>query len=259
MELFYRELGEGAPIVVLHGVFGTSDNWLTTSKGLAENHKVYLLDLRNHGQSFHSDIFTYDAMAEDVKNFIANHHIVNPVILGHSMGGKVAMQYARNYDDFSKLIVVDISPRFYKRHHDDILTGLNSLDLNAITTRQQADEQLSAHVPELGVRQFLLKNLYRNEENKFAWRLNLKVLTDKIDVVGEALPEDTRISKPALFIRGGLSRYIQEKDEVLIRRLFADVQIRTVEGAGHWVQAEKPREFVEVVKEFLGENQVLQA
>jgi esterase len=251
MSLYYRELGHGDPMVIMHGVFGTSDNWLTTSKGLSENNKIYLLDLRNHGQSFHSDVFDYKVMSEDLNQFLTEKNINNPVVLGHSMGGKVAMQYARDFNNYRKLIIVDISPRYYGRHHDDILKGLNSLDLKNLHTRQEADQALAAYVPELGVRQFLLKNLYRTEKNEFAWRLNLPVITEKIDAIGEALNEETRILKPALFIRGGASKYIQEKDEALIRKIFVDVRIETIAGAGHWVQAEKPKEFVDVVRKFI--------
>lgn len=251
MGLYFRELGQGAPIIIMHGVFGTSDNWLTTSKGLSENNKIFLLDLRNHGQSFHSNDFNYEVMAGDVDASLREKNIHAPILIGHSMGGKVAMHYAAHYSNYSKLIVVDISPRYYKKHHDAILTGLNALDLPSLHTRQAADEALSHYVPELGVRQFLLKNLYRNGANEFAWRLNLPVITAKIENIGEALDENVRITKPTLFIKGGLSRYIQEKDEELIHRIFSNVRIETIEGSGHWVQAEKPAEFVALVKKFI--------
>jgi esterase len=251
MSLYFRELGEGDPIVIMHGVFGTSDNWLTVSKSLSEGFKIYLLDLRNHGQSFHSNEFNYEVMSQDLDKFLREQNILDPVIIGHSMGGKVAMKFACDYTNYSKLIVVDISPRYYKRHHDEILKGLNALPLDSLSTRQEADQMLSGFVAEQGVRQFLLKNLYRDENNKFAWRLNLPVITEKIDDVGEALDEHVRIDKPTLFIKGSASRYIKEADEVLIRKIFSNVQIETIEGAGHWVQAEKPKEFAEAVRRFL--------
>jgi pimeloyl-ACP methyl ester carboxylesterase len=149
------------------------------------------------------------------------------------------------------MVVVDISPRYYKRHHDSILNGLKSIDLSNLKTRQEADAQLSKFEPDFGVRQFLLKNLYRDEQNEFHWRINLPVISDNIDNVGEALDEKIRISKPALFIKGSKSHYIMEADEVLIKKIFSDARIETVEDAGHWVQAEKPKEFLEKINAFL--------
>ncbi len=254
MNLYYRELGEGnPPIVILHGVFGSCDNWLTVSKGLAESNKIYLLDARNHGQSPHSDEFNYDVMADDLHEFIQQYQLVNPVIIGHSMGGKTVMRFAVKYpDSFSKMIVVDISPRYYTPHHQSVLAGLSAIPLDSIQTRQEADDILKTFEPELGVRQFLLKNLYRNDQNKFSWRMNFEIIKNKIETIGEALSEGSKITKPTLFVRGANSKYIQEKDITLIRSIFSDVRIATVEGSGHWVQAEKPKEFLEVVKEFLG-------
>jgi esterase len=255
MDLYYRELGSGSPpIVVLHGVFGSSDNWLTVSKGFAENHQVYLLDARNHGQSPHSDDFSYDIMADDLYHFIQQQQLQAPIVVGHSMGGKTVMTFAAKYPEaFSKIIVVDISPRYYKPHHQSILAGLSAIPLEQLQSRQEADEILKEFEPALGVRQFLLKNLYRNAENNFAWRMNFEVIKNKIETIGEALDETARIAKPALFVRGANSRYIQEKDEALIHTIFQQASIVTIEGAGHWVQAEKPLEFLEAVKSFIDE------
>jgi len=147
--------------------------------------------------------------------------------------------------------VVDISPRYYPPHHQSIIAGLSAIPVDTLQTRQEADDILKNFEPELGVRQFLLKNLYRNEQNGFSWRMNFEVIKNKIENIGEALDANAKISKPALFVRGSNSRYIQEKDEILIRQIFSDVKIETVEGAGHWVQAEKPKEFLEVVKKFI--------
>lgn len=253
MNLYHRELGENnTPIVILHGVFGSCDNWLTVSKGLAETNKVYLLDARNHGQSPHSDEFNYSVMAEDLYEFIQQENLVNPIIIGHSMGGKTVMKFAVKYPDaFSKMVVVDISPRYYTPHHQSILAGLSAIPVNNLQSRQEADDILKTFEPELGVRQFLLKNLYRTEDNKFAWRMNFEVIKNKIENIGEALDVGAKISKPTLFVRGERSNYIREKDIELINTIFSDVTIETVEGAGHWVQAEKPKEFLEKVKAFL--------
>jgi esterase len=252
MKLFCRELGKGKPIVVLHGVFGSSDNWLTPAKFLASNYKLYLLDQRNHGQSPQSDEFNNQVMANDLKEFIDEHQIKDPVVMGHSMGGKVAMTFAAEYQQMiSKLIIVDIAPKYYPPHHKKILEGLNSIDRENLKSRQEADVQLAKYEDNIGVRQFLLKNLYRNDKGEFSWRINLPVITEKIDNVGEALDENIKIEIPTLFIRGSESNYIQEKDEGMINKRFSDVRIETIEGAGHWVHAEKTEEFVEVVKEFI--------
>jgi esterase len=253
MNLYYRELGEGnPPIVILHGVFGSSDNWLTVSKGLAETHKIYLLDARNHGQSPHTDEFNYDIMADDLFEFINQHQLVKPIIIGHSMGGKTVMKFALKYPGaFSKMVVVDISPRYYKPHHQTIIAGLSAIPIDNLKTRQEADDILKTFEPELGVRQFLLKNIYRNDDNGFSWRMNFEVIKNKIENIGEALNKGTKITKPTLFVRGSNSKYIQEEDIQLIHTIFSNVSIVTVEGSGHWVQAEKPKEFLEAVKKFL--------
>ena len=217
MKLNYKVLGAGEPILILHGVFGSLDNWMTVGKILAENYKVFLLDLRNHGDSFHDEEFTYDAMVKDLVTFIKDEKIKDATILGHSMGGKVAMKFAVNHPDlFDRLIVVDISPRAYPSHHGTILEGLKSIDLKNTGSRKEADDQLSKSIKEKGVRQFLLKNLTRDEENNFKWKLNLPVIANAIENVGEGL-EDQRVSdKPTLFIRGGNSDYIQNQDNIAI-------------------------------------------
>jgi esterase len=252
MKLFYRELGTGSPIVILHGVFGSCDNWLTVSKGLAETHKVYLPDARNHGHSPQSDDFNYSVMADDLKEFLSDHAIQKPVLIGHSMGGKTVMKFASLYPSLlEKIVIVDISSRYYKSHHNSILDGLKSIDLVNLKSRQDADLQLSKFESDFGVRQFLLKNLYRDQSNEFHWRINLPVLAKNIDNIGEALDENQKIKIPALFIRGAKSDYIKEADEGLIKKIFPDARIETIENAGHWVQAEKPDEFLEKVRNFL--------
>ncbi|MFN8438173.1 MAG: alpha/beta fold hydrolase [Cytophagales bacterium] len=252
MKLFYREIGEGSPIVIMHGLFGSSDNWLTFAKKLAEKHKVFLLDLRNHGQSPHAEPHSYDSMCEDLKSFLDENQIFNPVIVGHSMGGKLAMKFAVKYPELlSKLIVIDISPKYYKPHHQKYLAALHSLDLNTLTSRQEADSHMQKHIDELGVRQFLLKNLYRNENNEFKWRMNLQLLSDQIDNIGEGLDASLRFKKPTLFIKGELSNYISDDDEVMIHWIFPSSKVVSIPQAGHWVQADKPLELLEVMEEFV--------
>lgn len=251
MKLNYRELGEGTPIVILHGVFGSSDNMLSQAKVLAEDYKVYLLDQRNHGSSPHSDDFTYKDMSEDLKEFLEDKNLENPLIVGHSMGGKTVMKFAVDNPDFeARYIVMDISPKPYNRHHDEILDGLNSIDVENLISRQEADKQLSQYVPELGVRQFLLKNLDRTDEG-FKWKINLSVITEKIDNIGEGLAEGDQSEKPFLFIKGNNSNYIKDKDEDLIKSHFPNSEIKGIDGAGHWLHAEKPKEFIGMVSEFM--------
>lgn len=251
MKLNYKKFGQGQPLIMLHGVFGSSDNLLTVGKNLAENFSVYLLDQRNHGESPHSDSFTYSDMAEDLNEFMEDHEINNTFLIGHSMGGKTVMNFTARYPEkVKKLVVMDISPRYYRRHHDDILEGLNSIQPKAVSSRTEADKILSEKVNEVAIRQFLLKNLER-EGDSFKWRINLPVISRDIENVGEALPEDAVIKVPTLFIKGENSGYIREKDFELIDKQFSDYKIEIINGAGHWLHAEKPIEFVKAVKSFL--------
>jgi esterase len=252
MVLFFRQVGNGRPMIILHGIFGISDNWLTVSKLIAENNfSVYSLDARNHGQSPHSEEFSYQAMADDLMQFIEEHSLVMPVIIGHSMGGKVVMQFAESYPEaYSQLIIVDIAPKFYPPHHQHILAGLKSIDLANLKNRNEADLQLAKYVDEFPVRQFLLKNLYRTPEGTFNWRINLPVLSREINNIGDELQSLSINEASILFIRGGESNYIEDEDVPMIKRLYPNAIFETIVGAGHWVQADKPAEFVAVVLRF---------
>jgi len=251
MQLFYRELGQGQPLVVLHGLFGSCDNWLTVSKPLAEHFHVFLVDQRNHGRSPHANEHSYKTMSEDIVEFLAQQSIQKAHILGHSMGGKTAMHLALNFPELvDRLVVADIAPRYYSPHHQDVIAGFRTINLETLTSREEADKLMSKELPEIGVRQFLLKNLYRDEHSKFAWRMNLEGLVNQIENIGEE-SKGTPFTSPTLFIRGEQSRYIQEKDLPLINQLFPDNKLVTIPGAGHWVQAEKPKEFVDAVLEAL--------
>jgi esterase len=252
MELFFRVHGEGTPVVILHGLFGSSDNWLTVSKPLAESHKVYLMDLRNHGRSPHSEHFDYNLMVTDLKDFFDQQNLNRVILIGHSMGGKVAMNFSQEFPGYvKKLIVVDISPRQYPVHHDTILEALTSLDLRNLRSRQEADEHLQKFISEMDVRQFLLKNLYRNEKQEFLWRINLPVIDSNIEKIGDPVYKRQNYPGPVLFIRGGKSRYISDEDIDEISNYFTDFNLTTIEKAGHWVQAEAPAEFLAAVKGFI--------
>lgn len=260
MKLYFREVGDPAnpAIVILHGVFGSSDNWLTVSKTIAEHgYRVLSVDQRNHGQSPRADAHDYVGMAADLHEFLLDHHISKPVLLGHSMGGKAVMQYAMDFPnngdavDFDKLVVVDIAPKFYPIHHAGILRGLRAIDLASLKSRTEADQLLAEYEPQAVVRQFLLKNLYRNEQGQFAWRLNLPVIERELYGIGQELTNPRVVTEPTLFIRGNESPYILDEDIPAIKRIFTNALVETIQGAGHWVQAEKPDAFVAVLTGFL--------
>ncbi|HXR81947.1 MAG TPA: alpha/beta fold hydrolase, partial [Saprospiraceae bacterium] len=206
MKLFFRELGQGKPIIILHGLFGSSDNWLTQAKLLAPHYKIFSVDQRNHGQSPHSDDFDYASMVGDLNEFIQDQKISDPVIIGHSMGGKTAMNFALAHpDEISKLIVVDISPRVYNLEHYTIVEGLKAIPIDKLSSRNEADDVLSQFVPEPDVRQFLLKNLQRKNTGGFSWKINLPVIANKLSNVGVDLQFSGQYDKPTLFIRGAKS------------------------------------------------------
>lgn len=252
LRLNYKQLGEhGKPLVILHGLLGTLDNWMTLGKAFAnEGFKVYMVDQRNHGKSPHSDEWNYEIMANDLQHFLDEHFIADPIVLGHSMGGKTVMKHAQLFPNVvEKYIVVDISPRQYDPHHQHILAGLKSIDLANLKTRKEADEALEVYVKGFGERQFLLKNLDRSPDG-YSWKCNLPVITEKIGNVGETQFTEEKIAIPTLFIRGDQSKYIMDDDITLIQRMYEDVQFVTIANAGHWVHAEQPKEFFEVVKDF---------
>lgn len=245
--------GNNQAFVILHGFLGMSDNWKTLGKQFSESgFEVHLMDQRNHGNSFWDDSFNYDVLAKDVKRYCDAHHLSDIVLLGHSMGGKTAMLFATQYPELvSKLIVADISPKFYPVHHETILEGLSALDFNVIKSRGEADDVLSKYISDFGTRQFLLKNLYWKEKGQLALRMNLKVLTEQIAEIGEALPPQAVFNKDTLFLRGDKSNYITKEDETLIKHHFPEAQIITIKNAGHWLHAENPKDFFKTVMKFI--------
>lgn len=251
MKLFFRELGHGQPLIILHGLFGSSDNWYSLSKIFADYFRVYVLDQRNHGQSPHDNQHNYDLLTEDLNAFIVEHQIEQPIILGHSMGGKVAMNFALKYPNkLSRLIVVDIMPKSYPVHHEAILKGLNAIHLDQLESRGQSDEILSKFVDDPAVRQFLLKNLARGEQQQFEWRINIPVLEKNIEEMGASIQAVGKFEGQTLFVIGSKSNYFEPGDEKIIKKLFPSYKMVTID-AGHWVQAEKPKEFTETIFEFL--------
>ena len=253
MGLHSNIIGEGKPFVILHGFLGMSDNWKTLGVQFSKlGYQVHLVDQRNHGRSFHDDEFNYEALAKDLKQYCEENNLSDIVLLGHSMGGKTAMLFAAEYPELvSKLIVADISPRFYPVHHDAILDGLSALNFNEIKTRGEADKALSHYVTDIGTRMFLLKNLYWIEKGKLALRINLEVLKNEVGEVGESLPSYARFENDTLFLRGDRSEYIGVGDESIIKNHFPKAAIITISNAGHWLHAENPKEFYEAVINFI--------
>ncbi|MBD3638629.1 MAG: alpha/beta fold hydrolase [Crocinitomicaceae bacterium] len=250
-QLHYRTIGEGKPLFILHGLFGSSDNWQTLGKRFGEYFKVYLVDQRNHGKSFHSDEFNYDVMVKDLYQLVKDVGEEEINIIGHSMGGKTAIGFAAEHPDLmNKLVVADISYKEYPLHHDAIIDAMESLDLENIKSRSEADEAMAKDIDNWAVRQFLLKNLYWKEKGRLDWQINLPVLVEKMPNIVAEIPFDT-IDSNTLFIRGGNSNYILKSDFEDIHKKFPFSDIYTLEDAGHWVHAESPDEFYNRVMRFL--------
>lgn len=251
--LYSKIEGEGKPFLILHGFLGMSDNWKTLgSEFAAQGFQVHMLDLRNHGRSFHTDEFTYEAMANDVLEYCQQHDLTNIVLLGHSMGGKVAMLFACLYPEMvEKLIVADIGLKYYAPHHQTILQGLSAVDFSKKPSRSEVDEIVSQYVTDFGTRQFLLKSLYWKEQGQLAFRFNLAVFNEKVTNIGAALNENFYFEKATLFLRGSKSNYILDSDFDLIKKHFPLAKIETISNAGHWLHAENPADFYNSVIKFI--------
>ena len=244
--------GVGNPLLILHGYFGMSDNWKSLGNQFSEDFQVHLIDQRNHGRSFHEAAFNYEVLVADLYHYIQQHQLEKVYIIGHSMGGKTAMLFAVRYPDLvAQLIVVDISPRMYQPHHNAILAGLNAIDFSIQNTRSLVDEKLAEFIPELGVRQFLLKNVYWKEKGQLAYRFYLKSLTENNPAIGEALPSFTIFEGETLFLKGDNSNYITQNEAPIIAAHFPNSKIIGIQNAGHWLHAENPKQFYAAVCVFL--------
>ena len=251
--LHSKIVGAGRPLCILHGFLGMSDNWKTLGAAYADNGmEVHLIDQRNHGKSFHSEDFNYDFLAKDLYHYLDAKNIEKTMLIGHSMGGKTAMQFACNFPDkTTKLLVADIAPKFYPPHHHEIIDGLNKIDVTALSSRKEADDELQKHITNFGVRQFLLKNLYWNEEKKLSFRFNLPVLSHSMEEVGENINSTDSYTGPTLFLRGSKSEYVTANDMSKIKSHFPLAEMETVSNAGHWLHAENPKEFLAKSLQFL--------
>lgn len=263
MELFYRKDGEGTPIVIVHGLYGSSDNWINIGKRLAEKHTVYMPDQRNHGRSPFSDSHTYDDLRNDLEEFFEQHQIEKAILLGHSMGGKVAMWFAADFPEkIEKLVIADIAPKDYMLLKEDsqfylhrnILLAMQEIDFTQIKSRNDVDDFMAEKIDDPRIRQFLLKNVAKDKETKlYKWRVNAEVLYDHLDEIVSGvnhswLDDRTPItSYPVIFIRGLLSKYILDEDKTLIKEIYPDAKVVDIPGAGHWLHAEQPQRFMEAV------------
>jgi esterase len=252
MKLNYKVFGEGKSLLILHGLMGSLDNWQSLGKQFAEHRKVYLIDQRNHGKSGHSEDHNYPLMIEDLKEFMDDQQLEITDIIGHSMGGKTAMGFAVKYPFMvDRLIVVDIAPKTYPVHHDKILTGLSLVNFNVIHSRKEVEPILTPYIPEKGIRQFLMKNMYWVEKGKLDWKFNLTAIKKDIQLIGAGLTEGSYFSNPTLFIDGENSDYITEAEIDLIDEIFPRNELVTFEDCAHWLHAEKPQLFLETVEDFL--------
>lgn len=253
MELLHSKIiGVGEPLLILHGYFGNGDNWKSIGSELSKTFQVHLIDQRNHGRSFHVDAFDYEEMVSDLQSYITHYQLENVNLIGHSMGGKTAMLYAvENSQSVHRLIVADISPKMYPPHHEAILDALNSIDFSIHSSRKLVDEKLKELIPEVGVRQFLMKNVYWKEKGQLAFRFNLQSLTENNNEVGAALPSFTTFEGETLFLKGENSGYISANEEPLIKAHFPAAHIVSIPKAGHWLHAENPEAFLYATQHFL--------
>lgn len=250
--LHHKIIGKGEPLLILHGLFGMLDNWMSLAKRFGEFYEVHLIDQRNHGHSFHNDIHDYPSMAEDLIKYIEAKNLASVYLLGHSMGGKTAMLASCLRSDLiHKLIVVDIAPKFYAPHHQSIIKGLYAVKEANISSRKEADLILSKHFDNIGIRMFLLKNLYWKTKESLDFRFNLDGIVSQIDQIGSALEDHYIYDQPTLFIDGEKSDYILDSDMNTIEHHFPDYEIESIPNAGHWVHAENPDYFWEKVMHFL--------
>lgn len=263
MDLYYRKYGQGPPLIILHGLYGDSSNWVTIARKLEKSFTVYLPDMRNHGNSFHSQKHDYLAMSSDIARFTEMISADRVSFLGHSMGGKAAMTFAlQNPERVAALIVADISPfsrsglqDSIPRFHRKVLDTIIYTDISSYTARSQVEKAVSEKIGDAGTTSFLLKNLQRGDDGRFRWKLNARALSDNLGLLMGSVQADTGspvTGFPVLFIRGGDSGYLPESHFPEIGRLFPAAEFKTLEGTGHWLHAEKPDEFTEIVKLFLG-------
>jgi len=268
MELFFRKYGEaGPPLVIVHGLYGSSDNWVSIARDLSDRFEVFVIDQRNHGHSPHSPQHDYPSMREDLREFMDRHEIAKAVLIGHSMGGKTVMHFAEAWPErVQALVSVDIAPRAYRNlalisrsaaNHASMIDAMMKIDLSKISSREEADRALAASIGSERIRSFLLKNLRREKGGSFEWRINLKAISANLEAIFEGMDREKIAARggitgfPALFISGGSSDYIRTEDHQMIRDIFPAAEVVSIPGTGHWVHAEQPALLVKTIRYFL--------
>lgn len=250
--LHSKVIGKGKPLLILHGFLGSGDNWITLGRKFSENFEVHLIDLRNHGRSFHDDEMDIEVMCQDILNYCEHYNIENINIIGHSMGGKVAMHLAVHHPILvAKLIIVDIAPKAYKRRHDFIFKALQAVDFSKQKTRQEVDTVIAKFIEKESYRQFLMKAVFRKTRETLAFRFNLSVFIENYGNIIETLPPYSQYEGPVLFLKGSLSDYILDSDLPLIEAHFPNSELIEINNASHWLHAEKPIIFYNTCSEFL--------
>jgi len=252
MRLHYRKYGSGPALLLLHGLFGSLNNWHSHARVFAERSTVYAIDQRNHGASPHDPVSSYPLMASDLREFMDDHGIADAVVLGHSMGGKTAMQFAGMYPGRARAIVsVDMAPRAYPPKHEEIFKVLFSIDPRKYETREEIEVAMRPTIQNPAVRQFLVTNVIRDEGGHLRWRMNVPALRASYDALSSATILPAPFTKPALFVRGELSSYLIPEDMEDIRRYFPAATMVAIPGAHHWVHADAPALFQQAILEFL--------
>jgi len=252
-KLHHKSFGEGFPVLILHGLFGMSDNWKSFGRELSAHFRVILVDQRDHGLSDKTEAFTYEMAARDLKAMLEEESINKVIIIGHSMGGKTAMTFSQMFPEFvKKLIVVDISPIAYKGGHEYIFDAILSIDLDSLGSRREVDLELSQKIPQVGIRQFLMKNLKRTNDGSYNWKANFETLFRSYSSIGAAIGQKV-IEIPTLFVKGDQSDYILEDSVAVINELFINNKIKSIKDAGHWVHQQKPKELLKIVRDFIGD------
>ena len=265
MELFYRKFGEGHPLIIVHGLYGSSDNWVSIAHDLANYFEVYIIDQRNHGRSPHSPTHSYELMKSDLHYFMEAHNLARAILLGHSMGGKTVMHFAAEFPEkVSSLIVLDIAPKSYKANsnydtqalqHIKLVEAMLAVNFVGVTQRSHVEEQLEAYMPDIRVRKFLMKNVYKNKQGTLSWRLNIQTISNNLERILDgnevANGNEPILGFPVLFVRGGNSNYVLDSDLDHIQTVFPYANLKTIANAGHWLHAEQPEALLKTIKSFI--------
>jgi esterase len=253
INLNYKIVGSGNPVIVLHGLFGMLDNWQSFAKSMEDEYMWIMVDQRDHGKSPFTKEFNYPVLADDLYHFLNNEGIYKTHIMGHSMGGKTAMQFAHDHFSFvDKLIVVDIAPKRYPGGHETIMQAMLTVPVDKADSRDDIFLHLSKDIKDESVVQFLMKNLQRNKNGVYRWKINIPLLYENYDTILGNIDVSHNIETDTLFVRGAESRYIEEEDLTLMKEIFPNSSLATIQGAGHWVHADKPKELASVIRDYLG-------